>query len=228
MKKKPFIPSPKQAENYRKATLAKYVKRLTKKLNAELIQFEKSGKTISGQYSKVVNELQSLNNATGKKGKKNRASAAVNDVNAMKKLLEIIYNYYKQEAYTPVKNIEVYDEKGNVRFEVIREITENELKLIVDDFFSIFGSRDGEALPYELIDNGMIIRNEKGQFIPNTAEYNRTQIANELAYYLHGFLGVETPENTENFMAEFTLTDEIHNAIQSKLYGDFNVLLEDF
>lgn len=226
--KKTFIPSPRQAEKYTKTTLAKYVKRLAKKLNADLLAFERQGKTSTPAYVNVVNELQSLNNATKKRGRRDRAGATTTDIYTMRKTLEIIYNYFKGRKKTPTKT-RVSDSQNIPTVEVIRNISDGELKEIMTEFFSVFGSRDGgDGVPYYLIDSGAIVRNSKGQYVSGGVLSN-TELGNELARYLQMKLGGEITRNAEQFLNEFSLSDEIHNRIQSILYPEFDDLLkEDF
>lgn len=226
MKKKTFIPSPRQAEKYSKSTLAKYVKKLTKKLNADLLAFERQGKTSAPVYVNVVNELQSLNNAIGKRGRRDRAGAGVTDMHTMKKTLEIIYKYFKERTKTPTRT-KVVNDQNIPSIEVIRNISDSELRQIMTEFFSVFGSRDGgEGVPYYLLDSGAIVRNAKGQYV-NGGVLTNTELGNELARYLQTRLGGEITEHADRFLREFTLSDEIHNKLQAILYPDFNDLLKE-
>ena len=223
-KSRTFIPSPRQAEKYTKSTLAKYVRKLAKKLNADLLAFERQGKTSAPAYVNVVNELQSLNNATNKRGRRDRAGATTTDIYTMRKTLEIIYNYFRGRKKTPTKT-KVVNDQNIPTVAVIRNISDTELREIMTEFFSVFGSRDGgDGVPYYLLDSGAIVRNSKGQYVSGGVLSN-TELANELARHLQTMLGSEITENAEKFLNEFSLSDEIHNRIQSILYPAFDDLL---
>lgn len=225
-KSKTFIPSPRQAEKYTKKTLAKYVRRLAKKLNADLLAFERQGKTTAPAYVNVVNELQSLNNTIGKRGRRDRAGATTTDIYTMRKTLEIIFNYFRGRKKTPTMT-KVVNDQNIPTVAVIRNISDSELREIMTEFFSVFGSRDGGGgVPYYLLDSGAIVRNAKGQYVSGGVLTN-TELANELARHLQMKLGGEITENAEQFLREFTLSDEIHNRIQSILYPEFDDLLKE-